>query len=131
MEMSSDSPNLDFHKYQECRDHYYKNMEEFFGRGEYRKASELLWGAITQAIKALASLSGIRIWQHREFKSYIRDVGREKRDEEYYELFEYLENLHRNFYDENIDPEDFPIYLRKAKKFLEKTQTLIDEKLRE
>jgi hypothetical protein len=106
-------------------------MEEFFGRGEYRKASELLWGAITQAIKALASLSGIRIWQHREFKSYIRDVGREKRDEEYYELFEYLENLHRNFYDENIDPEDFPIYLRKAKKFLEKTQTLIDEKLRE
>jgi hypothetical protein len=34
-------------------------MEIALSNKEFRKASELLWGVITQSIKALASLSGI------------------------------------------------------------------------
>ena len=123
--------NKQFIEYIQTRDHYYKNMEKTLRKGEHRKASELLWGAITQSIKALALLSSIMIWKHGFFKKYTRQVSEEMGDTEYYILFESLEKLHTNFYDEKIDPLDFPIYLEKAKKFLEKTQNFIDAKLQQ
>ena len=125
----SHSGNNIFSKYIDTRNHYYKNMEQTVNKEEYRKASELLWGAVTQSIKALASLSGIMISQHKFFRTYTRDVAREIGDIEYHELFLTLETLHRNFYDEKIDPIDFPLYLEKANKFLEKTEQLIQKKL--
>lgn len=128
-EKLSHSENSTFSEYIDTRNHYYKNMEKTVNKGEYRKASELLWGAVTQSIKALASLSGIIISQHKFFRTYTRDVARETRDTEYHELFLTLETLHRNFYDEKIDPVDFPLYLEKANKFLEKTEQLIQKKL--
>ena len=120
-----------FFRYISTRDHYYKNMEESLAKGEYRKASELLWGAITQAIKALASLppSPKEIHTHKEFFLFVKEVSRETADEEYFTLFNELNALHKNFYDEIFPSESFPIFLRKAKIFLEKTDELIKRKL--
>jgi hypothetical protein len=112
-------------------DHYYSNMTEMYSQGEYRKASELLWGALTQSIKALASLYSIKIYSHKFFKIFIKRISREIGDIEYYHLFLFLGRLHENFYDEKIDPEDSRIYIEKATIFLDKTKVLISKRLKE
>ena len=117
-----------FEQYIQMRDHYYKNMEKLIQEEEFRKASELLWGAITQAIKALASLSGIEIRSHGFFRRYTRNVSRETSNYEYHQLFLFLEDLHKNFYDEEIEPIDFPIFIEKANKFLQINDDLIQQK---
>ncbi len=118
-----------FYNYIKTRDPYYKNMKEVLAKKEHRKASELLWGAITQSIKALASLVGIRIRSHNHFRTFTRQVAKESKDSEYHELFLDLQLLHRHFYDEQFDSVDFPIYLNKANKFINKNDDLIKKKL--
>ena len=120
-----------FNNYIQTRDHYYTNMKDVLAKKEHRKASELLWGAITQSIKALASLAEIRIRSHNHFRTFTRQVAKESKDSEYHELFLDLQLLHRHFYDEQFDPVDFPIYHKKALLFLEKNDNLIKQKIKE
>ena len=120
-----------FEEYIRTRDEYYANMSEMLIKGEYRKASELLWGAIAQSIKALASLSSINIRIHGDFFKYVKEVAKEKQDEEYKELFHTLNALHKNFYDLEFPPEDFSLYQRKADKFISKNEDFIRDKLAE
>jgi len=112
--------------YIRTRDEYFNNSERLSGKGEFRKASELLWGAITQAIKALAAASGRRISQHRHFFDVMRRLTAEMGEPTLYESFLFLRQLHTNFYDETISPEDFQIYRRRALSFL----TRLDEIMR-
>ncbi|MBU4190220.1 MAG: PaREP1 family protein [Candidatus Thermoplasmatota archaeon] len=111
------------------RDHYLCNAEETIKKEELRKASELLWGAITQAIKALGSASNIYIGKHGEFFDFVRDVGKETKDKELYLLFLDLNALHKNFYDETIPSRDFPIYYEKAYLFLRKIDGIMKKVL--
>ena len=104
-------------------------MKKTLAKKEHRKASELLWGTITQSIKALASLSDKKIRSHKSFITSTRQIAKESNDPEYHELFLDLQVLHRNFYDEQFDSIDFPIYLKKAKRFIEKNDELIKKKL--
>lgn len=120
-----------FEEYIRTRDEYYANMSEMLIKGEYRKASELLWGAIAQSIKALASLSSINIRIHGDFFKYVKEVAKEKQDEEYKELFHTLNALHKNFYDLEFPPEDFSLYQRKADEFISKNEGFIRDKLAE
>ena len=119
-----------FNKYIQTRDHYYHNMKEALHKKEYRKASELLWGAVTQSIKALASLSEIRIRSHTYFRTFTRQVAKESKDPEYHKLFLSFQQLHQNFYDEQLDPADFPIYHENALIFMRKNDKLIKLKLK-
>lgn len=111
--------------YLKTRDKYLSNADKYFSKNEFRKSSELLWGAVTQSIKALASLSNIHIPSHAKFFDYTRSVGKETGDETYHTLFLELNTLHKNFYDEEIPPVDFPIFYKKAISFLKKTEELM------
>lgn len=116
-------------RYLKARDNYFSNAEEAIAKKEFRKASELLWGAITQAVKALASLSNIHIAKHAEFFDYTRAVSKEIGEKELHTLFLELNTLHKNFYDEEIPSLDFPIFYEKAMRFLRKTEELIKKKI--
>ncbi len=107
------------------RDKYLSNANEMIKNEEWRKASELLWGAVTQSIKALASTSNINIRKHEEFFIFIETLGKEIDDKEIYRLFLDLNALHRNFYDEIIPEESFPIYYEKVEQFLEKLESIM------
>ena len=127
MEESSDLSEISL-RYLKARDNYFSNAKEALSKEEFRKASELLWGAITQAIKALASLSNIHISNHAQFFDYTRAVSKEIGDKEYHTLFLELNTLHKNFYDEEIPSIDFPFFYEKAMLFLKKTAELIKRK---
>ena len=118
-------------RFLKMRDRYLCNVEETIKKEEWRKASELLWGAITQEIKALGSASNIYIGKHGEFFDFVRDVGKETNDNELYLLFLDLNALHKNFYDETIPSQDFPIYYEKAYLFLRKIDGVMKKVLEE
>lgn len=111
-------------KFRDARDKYYLNALEMVGRKEYRKASELLWGSITQSIKLIAALRNIRIARHGQFFDFLRNLSRELGDKKLYEDFLFLRGLHENFYDEVINPEDFDLYLKKATEFNKKLEEI-------
>jgi hypothetical protein len=59
------------------RDQYRANADQAIAGGEYRKASELLWGAVTQQLKALAATYNIVITSHRQFFDFLRQLAAE------------------------------------------------------
>jgi hypothetical protein len=107
-------------------DLYYNNAIELAGKEEIRKATELLWGAVTQDIKALAAVRGNFLRTHNEIRTYVRQIGSDADDAKLYEEFLDLQALHRNFYDKEIQDEDFVIYLRKTDSFRRKIRDLIE-----
>lgn len=118
-----------FVNYQRTRDHYFSNAQETIQKKEFRKASELLWGVITQSIKGLASLSGLKIRRHDEFNKFLSEVAKEVGDEKIYHHFLELQSLHTNFYDEIILEKDFPYYYEKTLEFLKTIDFLIQKRL--
>jgi Arc/MetJ-type ribon-helix-helix transcriptional regulator len=123
--------NSIFLDYIQTRKHCCRNMEKMVTSGEYKKASEYLWEAITQSIKALASVSSIPTQDHGFSRNIILQVFEEINDNEYHQLFLYLQKLHQNFNHREIEAIEFPSYLEKANTFLEKTDYLIQMKKKE
>ncbi|MHC1610512.1 MAG: PaREP1 family protein [Candidatus Methanospirareceae archaeon] len=106
------------------RDDYYNNALRYIAEGKFSKASELLWGAVTQSLKALAATRDINIPTHAAFFNFTRDLAKELEDEEFHKSFLFLNNLHKNFYDEAIDPKDFQLYRKEAELFLRKVEEI-------
>ncbi len=114
--------------FKQMKEHYLSNAEETIMKKEFRKASELLWGSVTQTVKLLALLYGIKITQHSEFRRFVMEISKESGNENLFQEFAYIETLHKNFYDEVIPEEFFKTYEEKARKFLEKMDKLIEER---
>jgi hypothetical protein len=117
--------------YIRTRNHYYRNAEELVGKKEFRKASEMLWGAVTQTLKALAALRGFEIRNHNEFFAITEKLSKEVKDPAIYYTFADLNALHTNFYDEIIPDGAFPDFFAKAKAYIERLQRIIHDVLEE
>jgi hypothetical protein len=109
----------------ETRDRYRSNAEKAIAAGEYRKASELLWGSITQELKALAATHGVVISSHGQFFDFLRQLATELGERTVYVEFAALNALHRNFYDEIIPPDLFPDYYRRSIEYIERIELLV------
>jgi hypothetical protein len=102
----------------QTRDQYRSNAEHAIVAGEYRKASELLWGAVTQQLKALAAAHNFVITSHRQFFDFLRQLAAELKDKSIYGDFVELNSLHKNFYDEIIPSDVFPDFYNKAIQYI-------------
>ncbi len=118
----SDSSDSD--KYWRKSEDYYNNALKHAAHGEFSKASELLWGAVTQTLKALAAMRGITIKTHKGFSAFTFLLSQELKDGEIHKAFKFLEDLHENFYEEKIDDKEFPLYRKEAESFLRKTKEI-------
>ncbi len=115
--------------YIRTRNQYYRNAEELIGKKEYRKASEMLWGAVTQTLKALAALRGFEIKNHNEFFTITEKLSKELNDPTIYYTFADLNALHTNFYDEVIPDGAFPDFFAKTKAYIERLRRIIHDVL--
>lgn len=109
----------------ETRDEYRSNAGKAIAAGEFRKASELLWGAITQELKALAATYNVVISSHRQFFEFLRQLAGELNDLNLYSEFVELNALHKNFYDETIPSDIFPDFYRRAIEYIERLDSLL------
>ena len=61
--------------------HYYENAMKSIRTGNVEKASEFLWGSVSQAIKAVALSRGIELRSYRQIRDYAMEIARDLRDE--------------------------------------------------
>ena len=117
--------------YKETRDHYLSNAVKLMENKKYRKASELFWGAITQAIKLLASLDGRYMVHHSEIEDYVEEISKKTKDPNLLTEFQRLSILHTNFYDPVIADKRFIFYHKDTMRFLSRIEKLVNIRIRE
>ena len=61
---------------------YLKEAEEFLEKGDCVQASEKVWGAASQIVKALAAKKGKALRSHRELHGFVSEIRRELKDPE-------------------------------------------------
>lgn len=91
--------------------HYLANALQFLGQGETGKATEMLWGSMAAAIKAVAATRRKSLPSHRDVRNYARDVARQLGDEPLFVAFRDAEALHSNFYETRLEIRDVALVL--------------------
>ncbi len=109
--------------------HYYENAIALMNRGEYRKASELLWGATTQMIKALSQVEGTEIRSHKQFRSYVHDKL-SYADPKLMSQFRDIESLHNHFYDATLERDEVEQISATVRQFIERLRELLYSRLK-
>ena len=93
----------DWRHYVSLSDLYYRNAEEAAGKGEFSKATELLWGAIATGVKAVAAAHGRALTAHRQsedsLERFVLALSGALEDEVMLNDFADAQAMHRNFYE--------------------------------
>jgi len=84
--------------------HYSHNAEKYLKIKDYHKASEMMWGAMSCVIKAVAAKEDKSIKSHRQLGEYVRKLAKQQKDKEIFNSFSKASMLHSNFYESNLDP---------------------------
>ena len=87
--------------------------------------SEVLWGAATQAVKAVAKNSNLPCGSHRELFRAVREFARRTADADLLSDFGHLEKLHINFYDGEMDAAEIAKHHRTTAQFVAKMQRIL------
>ena len=111
-------------KYAELSRHYIEKADEYLRVGDRVQASEKGWGAVAEAIKSIAEQRG---WNHRGHR-LLNDVAFQLSEEwqrpDVRILFDAMEKLHINFYEDNMGLDAVAASVGDAKTLLEELETL-------
>ncbi|KYH38347.1 MAG: hypothetical protein AYL30_005010 [Candidatus Hecatellales archaeon B24] len=111
-------------KYFELNKKYLKEGGELLARGELTQACEKFWGAVAEAIKVVAESRGWRHATHRDLSIAISRLYEETGDTEIPRLYASAESLHANFYEDFATEALAKLYIKDAKKLIEKLKVL-------
>ncbi len=79
-----------------------QNVYNALEREEFEKASELLWGSMALAVKAVAAFREIQLRNHTSIWDYARQLSHELGDQELFDAFRDAHRLHTNFYESDL-----------------------------
>ena len=82
-----------------------QNVYVALEREEFEKASELLWGSMALAVKAVAAFREIHLRNHASIWDYARQLCHELGDQELFDAFRDANRLHTNFYESDLTRE--------------------------
>ena len=106
--------------------HYLENAFRFIKQEDAEKASEFLWGAMAQALKAVAMSKDKLLKRHDDIKKYALEF-RKSGDEDIYYAFNMAQSLHSNFYEMGLSLDDVIIGADEIKKAIAKLLSQIPE----
>ncbi len=89
----------------------YDQYIKYAKKKDFVKASEFLWGSISNIVCAIARFYGKSISRHGDTLSFIEELDQEKKYEEHINA---INALHSNFYHGWMDEKGFLSYARKA-----------------
>ena len=78
---------------------YLMEAEEFLAKGDSIQASEKLWGATAEIVKAIAAKRGVELRSHRDLWEFVDKLADELKDPDIVKLFSVANALHQNFYE--------------------------------
>ena len=116
-EYASNTDGSDANKYAELSQWCIAEAENYLRRGNYIQASEKGWGAVAQALKAIADDRGWKHGGHRRILDIIQQIADERHDrEELMRLFGAAQSLHTNFYEDWLDSDTIAIYMEDSRR---------------
>ena len=89
-------------KYNEMSQHYIRQAEEEFQKGDFTQASEKAWGAAALAVKSVAARRGWSHHRHDLLYAVSDQIADEMERPELARLFRSISTLHTNFYEDWI-----------------------------
>ncbi len=99
---------------------------EELAKDDLEQASEKGWGAAAQMMKATAAERGWRHGQHRALFNVAQQLAEEAGDDELRSLFYIANDLHANFYEGFMRPEDIEFALGKVTSLVEQVETILN-----
>lgn len=106
---------------------YLREGQELLKKGDYVQASEKLWGAAAEIVKAVAASRGVALGTHRSLWGFVHNLSRERPEMNLLEGFRAAESLHTNFYEDHLPVEIVKISSDEVRKFIDNLRSLLDE----
>lgn len=89
--------------YLELNGKYLREAEELISKGDYVQASEKLWGAAAEMVKAVAMKRDLKeLGEHRILFEYVSKLDKESPELNLKRLFMTARLLHTNFYEDEL-----------------------------
>lgn len=104
---------------------YLEEAEKYLAKGDSVQASEKLWGASAEIVKAVAAHRGLELKTHAALWEFTTKLSLELRDPEILRLFAIANYLHQNFYENVMTLEAVKECAEVVKQFIEKVEKLL------
>lgn len=114
--------------YLELNRKYLAEGENLLAKGDSVQASEKLWGASAEIVKAVAANRGLRLKTHGDLWAFTTKLSSELGDPEILKLFAAANYLHQNFYENVMTIEAVRAGHEAVKQFIEKIEKLLTER---
>lgn len=105
---------------------YLQDARELLKKHDYPQASENLWGATAQIVKAIALKRGKKLRSHEAMNKYIVEIAKEAHDNSILVDFSVANSLHQNFYENWLAPETVIEDAKRIEKLIKRLKPLID-----
>ncbi len=122
-------PNEKADYYLKLHEKYLREADQLLAKEDYAQASEKLWGASAEIVKAVAASRGLDIKSHGELHEFVTKLREETQDPEIRTLWLVATTLHQNFYEAWLPSamvreaaEDVKIFSEKVKGLLPQGQ---------
>jgi len=86
-------------EYERLNGKYLREAEGLLKKKDFPQASEKLWGAAIEIVKAVAASRGVELGTHASLWSFVEKIHKEHPELNLMHEFSYAGNLHTNFYE--------------------------------
>lgn len=94
-------------------------------KGDYVQASEKLWGAAAQVVKAVAAKRGRALGMHRSLSQLVEELHQQHPSWGLIDAFAHANNLHVNFYEDHLTPGVICRGAEQVERFVARLRTLL------
>jgi hypothetical protein len=112
-------------RYRRLNGRYLKDAEQLIKKGDYAQASEKLWGAAAEIVKAVGAKHDVELGTHASLWEYVSKLDKENPGWNLRRDFSYAGNLHQNFYEDWLPKEYVKDGVTIVKGFVKKLETLL------
>ncbi len=111
--------------YTELNHKYLREADELLRKHDMPQASEKLWGAFVDAIKAVAEKRGQTLGTHRSIAQFVLILEKEVPELGLHDAFRHAEGLHTNFFEDHLPEESVLISVDVVKSTIDKLRSKI------
>ena len=119
-----EQPIVESERYAELSRHFIEKADEYLPAGDAVQASEKGWGAVAEAFKSIAEERGWRHQGHRLLNDVAYQLTEEWGREDVLSMFDAVEKLHINFYEDVMELDEIAARIGTAKALIRELETL-------
>ena len=114
-----EASNPESERYADLSRHYIERADGYLQAQDRVQASEKGWGAVAEAIKSIAEQRGWNHQGHRLLNDVAYQLTKEWNRPDLKLLFDAMEKLHVNFYEDTMELDDVAASVENAKRLLQ------------